>query len=1850
MAFVKKFERRSGDVLATLTGSPSGNGATGPTGPSGPTGLTGATGAIGLSFTGPTGPTGIGATGPSGQSIRGPTGPQGYQGPTGAAVTGPTGFGATGPTGIIGATGPTGIAGATGAIGPQGNFGGATFDYTFDDSNSPEVPSITGQGQVRLNQNNGTQKDSTEMYISSENDSGDSIANFMTTISSVSSTIKGFVRVTTKTDSAVFIVFQITDISEIAGSPSYYNININSQSSSSDNPFSNNDDMLVSFVTNGNKGDQGVTGPTGPTGQDGAIGATGPTGEDGAVGATGPTGLAGENGDVGSTGPTGASGENGDVGATGPTGVAGEDGDVGATGPAGEDGAVGATGPTGVAGEDGAVGATGPTGAIGPQGNFGGATFDYTFNDSVTPTEPTITAQGEVRLNHNSGTQKDSTEMYISSENDSGDSISSFMTTISSVSSAIKGFVRITEKTDSTDFIVFQITNISEIAGSPSYYTISINSQSSSSDIPFSNNDDMLVSFITNGNKGDQGPIGATGPAGENGQDGAVGPTGAAGENGQNGDVGATGPAGENGQDGAVGATGPAGENGEDGAVGPTGAAGENGQDGAVGPTGAAGQDGQDGAVGATGPAGENGQDGQDGAVGATGPTGEAGENGQDGAVGATGPTGESGENGQDGDVGATGPTGESGQDGSTGATGPTGAIGPQGNFGGATFDYTFNDSVSPTDPTITGQGQVRLNQNSGTQKDSTEMYISSENDNGDSISSFMTTISSVSSTIKGFVRITEKTDSTDFIVFQITNISEVAGTPSYYTIDITSQSSSADVPFSNYDDMLVSFITNGNKGDQGSIGATGPTGQVGPTGPMKVAVGPTGPAGEDGTVGATGPAGENGQDGAVGATGPAGENGQNGQDGAVGATGPAGVVSSGQFKWSNWMGQASGFQAGNMEYGGVAAYGEATQLTFHKVDADGVDQSTFLDQYLNAKSGQIKTILDANPSHNNVYQIVGASIDGAGNYVFDVYNVSYDDIAVTTGSTEVYFVLVGAEGPQGPTGPTGEDGAIGATGPTGEDGAIGATGPAGEDGTSGSKQFAVTNSGSGAYTIDGAANPTLYLLRGFTYTFNINATNHPFFINTSSSTGTANQYNNGITGNGTQVGTLLFSVPFDAPATLYYNCQYHISMAGTINISDVGPTGPTGPAGSDSPSGVAIGNSTSGSLGATQDITSVYFESQDFSVNFSNDSAIITSTNTVNGVPIALRQETEFSLDPTISNGDWVTIAQAGVPTDHYSLRTDGLFQIFENQLTHHHSIVFRAGGKFTKGFYINVLSSSWFSSPSITALRIASLGTFDGFVLQAQFEAPNVTNPAQKYYLKLYENQNNDGWTNLINGESVSPTNAPTVYVTNTPSNPTGTPYTNFKVCDSLDFDPLQQNSMAATTQDYLFNGGYIDVRGGKLEVNNANIEMGTGDKIITGLVEATSGTMSVTADSNLTLAGGADTTIGAGGRASGQIGNAILDANGDVVIAAGVTKNGGFKSDGKVDIAAVNQVMIHGDSSSDATLPDVVIGDANNQHHTHVQEPLRLLNTNYNDINSQLTQIGNPEGTIAYLSGGQGPIMQIGQYRRILTTSSTLVNFIGSLSARTHATLGSYQAQTIESNTGSGQSYRFHMANRGYGATSGHLSLYGSTRELCVSHYPHEIKVYSATLYPFSSYIHNPIISLTGSSASISWEIWVATTTSSTLYDSVLDAGWFNNSWITNAGVPTKGSNIGAPSGITNNRNYTWDTDGCVCQRIAKTSLNISSSSTDSIYNPWSSPTFASASSDSNPVTLSFTPFVIPTSTNFSLYLIERAESTSGNTLKVNFHGTSNRGYRTSFFDSNDAVPLEISLHGVSWLPIS
>ena len=69
-----------------------------------------------------------------------------------------------------------------------------------------------------------------------------------------------------------------------------------------------------------------------------------------------------------------------------------------------------------------------------------------------------------------------------------------------------------------------------------------------------------------------------------------------------------------------------------------------------------------------------------------------------------------------------------------------------------------------------------------------------------------------------------------------------------------------------------------------------------------------------------------------------------------------------------------------------------------------------------------------------------------------------------------------------------------------------------------------VANNAAGAYNFDGYVgdNPTLTLYRGNTYKFEIDALGHPFYIKTSKSTGTANQYDSDHVTNKEQIKALL--------------------------------------------------------------------------------------------------------------------------------------------------------------------------------------------------------------------------------------------------------------------------------------------------------------------------------------------------------------------------------------------------------------------------------------------------------------------------------------------------------------------------------------------------------------------------------------------------------------------------------------------------------------------------------------------------------------------------------------------------------
>ena len=99
--------------------------------------------------------------------------------------------------------------------------------------------------------------------------------------------------------------------------------------------------------------------------------------------------------------------------------------------------------------------------------------------------------------------------------------------------------------------------------------------------------------------------------------------------------------------------------------------------------------------------------------------------------------------------------------------------------------------------------------------------------------------------------------------------------------------------------------------------------------------------------------------------------------------------------------------------------------------------------------------------------------------------------------------------------------------------------------------RYYITADGSSSYRFAGpgmpntVANPTLYLMRGFTYIFeNSTGGSHPFRIQF---TGTTTGVGTYVSGN--QDGTQVFTIPHDAPANYQYQCTIHGGMVGSFVI-----------------------------------------------------------------------------------------------------------------------------------------------------------------------------------------------------------------------------------------------------------------------------------------------------------------------------------------------------------------------------------------------------------------------------------------------------------------------------------------------------------------------------------------------------------------------------------------------------------------------------------------------------------------------------------------------------------------------------
>jgi hypothetical protein len=182
-------------------------------------------------------------------------------------------------------SGPTGPTGAQGVQGNDGNFGGASFDYTFDTN---VVNSDPGPGKLKFN--NASLNLATILRIDDLDDTSSDIQEYVRGINNSSASIKGHFRISKKSNLSVFGLFTITSISEEQG---FFNIGCSFVSGSSNTPFINSEDILITFARTGIQGAQGIQGPQGVQGPQGI---QGPTGTQGVQGIQGAQGLKGDQG------------------------------------------------------------------------------------------------------------------------------------------------------------------------------------------------------------------------------------------------------------------------------------------------------------------------------------------------------------------------------------------------------------------------------------------------------------------------------------------------------------------------------------------------------------------------------------------------------------------------------------------------------------------------------------------------------------------------------------------------------------------------------------------------------------------------------------------------------------------------------------------------------------------------------------------------------------------------------------------------------------------------------------------------------------------------------------------------------------------------------------------------------------------------------------------------------------------------------------------------------------------------------------------------------------------------------------------------------------------------------------------------------------------------------------------------------------------------------------------------------------------------------------------------------------------------------------------------------------------
>ena len=184
-----------------------------------------------------------------------------------------------------------------------------------------------------------------------------------------------------------------------------------------------------------------------------------------------------------------------------------------------------------------------------------------------------------------------------------------------------------------------------------------------------------------------------------------------------------------------------------------------------------------------------------------------------------------------------------------------------------------------------------------------------------------------------------------------------------------------------------------------------------------------------------------------------------------------------------------------------------------------------------------------------------------------------------------------------------------------------------------GAAEIDVTNSGSSAYLFNShytGNNPDIYVRAGATYAFKLNVSGHPFHLQTvSGAYSSGNSYTTGLThiaDDGTvttgasallkEEGTLYYEIPSGTSGTIYYACQYHSGMAGSITIQS--DTTAAGVSFTTDKSNTGDGSTTAFTINAGRDVDDILVIVNGIVLTPTDDYTVSGTTLTFTSAPAA--------------------------------------------------------------------------------------------------------------------------------------------------------------------------------------------------------------------------------------------------------------------------------------------------------------------------------------------------------------------------------------------------------------------------------------------------------------------------------------------------------------------------------------------------------------------------------------------------------------------------------------------------------